>query len=277
MMNHYRLNFEGEREEAYLYDLYVTPQWCELFNQLIDAEVKLPKQGKILDAGCGTGGLAINLAASLGPISEIVGIDSSEERLVIARAKAGIKKLDQLTFQVGSLTALGLPADEFDLVIGDASLIPTKDLAAAFVELRRVAKPGAALVLTVATRGSFDEFFSIFWQGLHELDLIRYTAALEAIITERLTSFECERLAGKAGWRHVRSVTRKERFDYGSAEAFLSEPMLERYFFPDWFAILPDNPTRELLRQRLVQIINRERCEIDFDISIKATIIVGRK
>jgi hypothetical protein len=31
-----------------------SPQWRETFNELLDAELKLPDRGNVLDAGCGT-------------------------------------------------------------------------------------------------------------------------------------------------------------------------------------------------------------------------------
>src|SRR5206468_1560085 len=67
------------KEQAYLFDLYVVPQWREVFDRLVDEEVELPKAGKLLDAECGTGGYAIDLALRIGKKAEVVGVDASEE------------------------------------------------------------------------------------------------------------------------------------------------------------------------------------------------------
>jgi hypothetical protein len=45
-MNEQLISREDVREEAYLYDLYVSPQWRETFNELLDAELKLPDRGR---------------------------------------------------------------------------------------------------------------------------------------------------------------------------------------------------------------------------------------
>lgn len=265
------------KEEAFLYDLYIAPQWGEAFHELVDAELKLPKDAVVLDAGCGTGGLALGLASSLGSRSSTLGIDPSAERIEIARAKAQLKKLDRLTFQTGSIDATGLASDQFDLVIGDATMWPSERIPDVLAELHRVARPGGKLVLLLTTRGSFDEFFSLYWESLHELGLDRYTEELEKLITARLTPSEYEQMARSGGWQRVRSVTRKERFDYSDGAAFLSAPLFARYFLPDWLSLVADEREREDVRYTLINLIDRERHEMDFDVSIKATILLGQK
>jgi ubiquinone/menaquinone biosynthesis C-methylase UbiE len=276
-MNEQLINHEDLREEAYLYDLYVSPQWRETFNELLDAEIKLPDRGNVLDAGCGTGDFALSLALRLGPDASVIGVDPSEERLSIARAKAALKNVDHLSFRTGTLTALGLPGDEFDLVVSDASMLPVSELQAAFAELTRAARARATVALALTTRGSFDEFFSIYWEGLYELGLLEYSPGLEAMITERHTVSDVEQVARLAGLKNVRSVTSKQRFDFLDAAAFFSSPIIERYFLPGWFELLPDDGTRQRMRRTLAAIIDRERHHLDFDVSIKATIAIGQK
>jgi ubiquinone/menaquinone biosynthesis C-methylase UbiE len=265
------------KELAYLYDLFVTPIWREAFDQIVDQEVKLPREGKILDAGCGTGGYAIALSAKLGAKAEVVGIDSCAERLELARAKASVHKLSNVSFTQGSMSALGCADQEFDLVIGDVSLLGPEEIRPTLAELVRVAKPGATVVLKLSTRGSFDEFFSIYWEALHDLGLEEFTPRLEELITERLTVSQVEELAAQAGLKHVRSVTRKERFDSQDAQTFLTSPLIEDYFLHHWLQILPDQLTRERVRAALVRIIDEERHQMDFDVSIKATLLIGKK
>lgn len=127
------------REMAYLYDLYVAPGWREAFDQMVDGEIELPKEGKFLDAECGTGSYAIDMAVRGGAKTEVVGVDSCPERLALARGKAEVKKVNRIGFHQGSLRSLRLPDDEFDLVIGDASMLSPSEIAPAMAELARVA------------------------------------------------------------------------------------------------------------------------------------------
>ena len=85
------------------------------------------------------------------------------------------------------------------MVIGDASMLPTGEVGAAFRELTRVARPGATVALKLTTRGSFDEFFSIYWEALHDIGLEELTPQLEGLITERLTVTQSKESAAAAG------------------------------------------------------------------------------
>src|SRR6185295_4649763 len=110
-------------EMAYVYDLYIVPVWREIFDQMVEDEITLPPEGKILDAECGTGGYAVEMSAKLGAKAEVIGVDSSQERLELARAKAAVQYLKHINFAPGSLDALGQADEDFDLVIGDASMM----------------------------------------------------------------------------------------------------------------------------------------------------------
>ena len=262
---------------AYIYDLYVAPVWTEAFDQMVDEEVELPETGRFLEAGCGTGGYAIDLAIRGGAKTEVVGVDQSLEKLLLARGKAEVKKVENVEFREGSLQSLQFDEEEFDLVIGDASMLTPAEIGAALAELTRVAKKDGTVILKLTTRGSFDEFFSIYWESLYNLELLDYTPQLEGLITERLTVSDAERLAMDSGLYDVRSVTRKERFDYSDGSEFFNAPLIETFFLNDWLAILPDDEARRKVREQIERIIEEERHKMDFDVSIKATLIIATK
>jgi len=265
------------KEMAYLYDLYIAPRWSEAFDQMVDDEVELPNEGRFLNAGCGTGGYAIDMALRGGAKTEVVGVDPSSEKLMLARGKVEVKKVENVEFQEGSLLSLKFNDEEFDLVIGDASMLQPSEIGPALVELSRVAKRDAMVVLKLTTRGSFDEFFSIYWEALYNLGLLEYTPQLEGLITERLTVSDAEQISIDAGLKHVRSVTSKERFDFGDGKEFFEAPLIETFFLDGWLALLPDEETRRKLIEQSMKIIDEDRHKMDFDVSIKATLIIGQK
>jgi ubiquinone/menaquinone biosynthesis C-methylase UbiE len=266
-----------ERELAYRYDLFITPDWRERFDLLLNKNIKLPAEGRILDVNCGTGSHAIEMAERMKGKGEVVGIDPDAERVEIARAKALVKKAGGVAFDRGIATSLPFEGDEFDMVIGDVSMLHADEVEDVLSEMARVAREDARVVLKLATHGSFDEFFSIYWEALHDADLVEEVwADLEALINERITVSDAEAMARNVGLRDVESFCSKEEFLYETGEEFVSAPLIADAFLSDWLAVVPED-RRDDLRGRVVELIERERHDAPFDVSIKATVITGTK
>ncbi|HEX8090087.1 MAG TPA: class I SAM-dependent methyltransferase, partial [Blastocatellia bacterium] len=202
-----------DRELAYRYDLFITPDWRDRFDTLINESVKIPLEGRILDVNCGTGAHAIEMAERMRGLGEVIGVDPSAERVDIARAKAQAKKIDDVTFEQGSAAYLRFESHEFDAVIGDASMLATDEIEDVLDEMIRVAQPDAQVILKVVTRGSFDEFFSIYWEALLDVGMAdEVWGKLEALINGRATVSDVEKMAEEAGLREVQIFNSKEEF-----------------------------------------------------------------
>lgn len=265
------------KELAFRFDLFIAPDWRDRFDTLLNENVTLPAEGEILDVNCGTGSHAIELAERLRDKGLVIGIDSSAERVAIARAKALVIKLDDVRFQEVAGSELPFESDRFDAVIGDASMLPFGDIQPLLAEMLRVAQHDAPVILKLTTHGSFDDFFSFYWEALHETgmdDAVR--SALEGLINERFTISGAELMAQRSGMRNVESFFSKEEFSYESAQEFLESPLIDDYFLSDWLKIVPEQLRREV-RSRLVSVIDRERNNAEFEVSIKATVIKGVK
>ena len=111
-----------DKELAFLHDLYVAPDWGERFAALIDEHVQLPKSGHALYVAAGTGGHALAIKERAGLDLTLIGVDESEARLALARAKAAATKLNEVTeFRAAQLEALAFEDEGFEIVLGDAS------------------------------------------------------------------------------------------------------------------------------------------------------------
>ena len=97
---------------------------------------------KIIDVGCGTGELALALAAKLGTRASVVGVDRNDKSLAVARERARKWKINNVIFKHVDLTKDKLPNGFFDFVfsIGVIHHIPeTKKM---FDKLVKITKTG---------------------------------------------------------------------------------------------------------------------------------------
>jgi ubiquinone/menaquinone biosynthesis C-methylase UbiE len=264
-----------DKELAFLQDLFIAPDWGERFAELIDEHVKLPDEGKALYAASGTGSHAMALQERAGSKVEFLCVDENAECLELAQAKATATR-EQPQFTQTRLDSLALPDNEFDLVVGNASLVSSQRVRKMFSEMVRVAGPGAMIALTLPTASSFGEFFSIYWEALHNTGLTERESDVEQLITELPTVSDVERMAEDEGLRDVTTWTRIEEFDYESGEQFLNSPLVSEFLMPAWLALVPENMRADLSRE-ISRLINEERHEAEFALSVKATLVVGQK
>lgn len=99
----------------------------------------LPRRAAVLDAGCGTGRVAVELARRG---HDVVGADSDPSMLAVARGHGGVRWLD------ADLATLDLP-DRFDLVVAAGNVVVFLAPGSEPEVVRRLAahlRPGGLLV-----------------------------------------------------------------------------------------------------------------------------------
>ncbi len=264
-----------EKELAFLHDLFIAPDWGERFAELIDKHVKLPKEGKTLYVAVGTASHALALHERAGKKVEFLCLDENEECLELARAKAGATS-QQVEFRRVTLEELPSPDNHYDLVLGNASLVPPKRVTKMFREMARVAATGAQVVLAVPTASSFGEFFSIYWEAMHNQGLMDHEAGVEHLILELPSVSDIEEIADDEGLTAVESWTSIEEFDFESGEQFLNSPLVSEFLMQTWLASAPEESRAKLMKE-ITRLINDERHEAEFSLSVKATLVVGQK
>jgi ubiquinone/menaquinone biosynthesis C-methylase UbiE len=233
-------NRKSDKELAFLHDLFIAPDWGERFSELIDEHIKLPAEGEALYIAAGTGGHALALHERAGEKLELLCVDENPECMELARAKATATS-DKVIFDTAQFDRLSLKDNRFDIVIGNASLVSRQRVRKMFSEIVRVAAPGATIALTLPTYSSFGEFFSIYWEALHNNGLLDHESDVEQLITELPTVSDIEQLAENEGLTEVESWTRIEEFDFESGEQFLNSPLVAEFLIHDWLALVPED------------------------------------
>jgi ubiquinone/menaquinone biosynthesis C-methylase UbiE len=268
---------KSEKELAYLHELYVATDWGERFAVLVDQHVKLPDEGRALYVASGTGAHALALAVRAPQEVTLVCVDESEERLELARAKSAVVKSDKVEFRHAQLEALAFEDEAFDFVLGDASLVAPERLPEVLAEMVRVAAPGATVALSVVTASSFGEFFSVYWEALGGAGYDEQAGEVGSFIKELPTVSEVEALASREALEGVESWTSIEEFDFPSGREFLDAPLVSDFLLGRWLGSLPDDEARASVLEEVARIIDEDRHEGVFSLSVKATVVVGRK
>jgi ubiquinone/menaquinone biosynthesis C-methylase UbiE len=267
---------KSDKELAFLYDLYVATDWGERFAELIDKHIVLPKKGSMLYVASGTGGHALAMQERAGNHLTLACVDENEECLELGRAKAMAVRADP-EFSRSQLEALSFEDDQFDLVVADASLVAVERLPEMLSEMVRVAAPGATVALSLPTYSSFGEFFSVYWEALRTLSVEDHERDVESLITELPTIAAVEAIAIREGLDNVASWMQIEEFNYESGEEFLNAPLITDFLLKRWLESLPEEISLADVSKEIERIIDAERQDMDFTLSVKATVIAGRK
>ena len=122
-----------------------------------------------LDACCGTGDLAFELAARVGPEGRVIGSDFSEAMLDLAREKAAERGAGSVRFEWGDALELSYDDASFDAVTVGFGVRNLADLDRGLREMHRVLKPGGRAVIleiTQPTRPPLSTFYSLWFDRI---------------------------------------------------------------------------------------------------------------
>jgi release factor glutamine methyltransferase len=135
--NHEPIAYITGRKEFYKLDLTVSPATLiprPETEHLVDEALRILKDtntapAKVADIGCGSGAIALALAANISQLT-VDAVDLSPEALEVAKANAKKLKLsDKITFWQGNLTQ-PLENKRFDLICANLPYIPDSEMAA---------------------------------------------------------------------------------------------------------------------------------------------------
>jgi SAM-dependent methyltransferase len=189
--------------------------------------LRLSPGQRVLDFGCGSGEPALQIARWIGPRGKVVGLDVAAPMLEIARRRAHLLGIDNVTFRRGDIARLPLRGP-FDRVCSRFGIMFVDDVPRALDHARRALKPGGRAVLSV-------------WGPLERNPALTLTMkAIQPFLETPPPDFEhspnpmrlarpglLPRLMRAAGFREVRVAHVPTYAAYPDAEFYVSS-MLER-------------------------------------------------
>lgn len=132
-------------------------------------EAVAPATGeRVLDVGCGAGASSLALAARVGRVGQVLGVDISEA--LIDRARALAPQDTPALFRVADASRAELPEGAFDILFSRFGVMFFDDPTGAFAHLRRALRPGGRVAF-------------VCWRGVAENDWVRLPmGALKSIV-----------------------------------------------------------------------------------------------
>ena len=145
---------------------------------------------QVLDVGCGTGTLALEVARHVGTAGRVAGIDPSPQQISRARAKAARRLPTE--FQIGVIEQLPFPDQTFDVVLSTIMMhhLPAPLKRQGLAEIARVLKPGGRMIIADFThkqdRAGRATRFHAGGSRMHELAALVKDAGFDQLETEEM-------------------------------------------------------------------------------------------
>jgi ubiquinone/menaquinone biosynthesis C-methylase UbiE len=155
----------------------------------------------VLDVGCGTGALALEVQRRVGATGHVYGIDPGEEQIARARAKAAQRHIP-VAFQIGVIEQIAFPDQTFDVVFSTLMMhhLPEPLKRQGLAEIARVLKPGGRLVIADFTRRQERQGraarFHAGGSSLHDLVTLVQDAGFTQVETEELPPIQFSAFPG---------------------------------------------------------------------------------
>jgi phosphatidylethanolamine/phosphatidyl-N-methylethanolamine N-methyltransferase len=172
------------------------------------AHLSLEPDDRVLEVGIGTG---LNLPL-YPPSCPLTGIDLSQEMLDKAVERVQTLAMPNVTLKVMDATSLDFGDNEFDKAVATYTISAVPDPVAVLREMRRVVKPGGAIVILNHFRserrvtGRFEDLVApictrLGWKSNLPLTPLLKEVGLTPELVEKVNMFN--------GWRLVKCINRK--------------------------------------------------------------------
>jgi len=215
---------EKQERLARVYDAEVGPVFGQRFADLVLGAVETRPGARVVEVGCGTGALTVELARRFDARSRITAID---EAPFVAQARAKLGSDARVTFGVGPASPLALPDASADVAVSNLAAAEEAEPGRAVRELARVLAPGGQALVTTILRGSWAEFLDIYRDVLLENGTPDSVAALDRHVAAMPDGATALAWLEQAGLGDIELQVKRWEILFKSAREFFFAPLVE--------------------------------------------------
>lgn len=210
------------------------PLWSAPFGLWVLDRVPLSSQQTVLDLGSGTGFLTIELAERCGPGATVIAVDPWSAAMQRLRRKIAQRNLTNIRLLEQDAATITLPDGSVDVILSNLGVNNFDRPADIMRVCRRVAKPGATILLTTNLIGHMSEFYAAYAAVLVRTNQSDRLVKLEAHIQHRATESSLTSLLQEGGFTVDEVVHDSFRLRFATGTALLRHFFIRLGFMPAW-------------------------------------------
>jgi ubiquinone/menaquinone biosynthesis C-methylase UbiE len=243
------------------------PLWSAPFGLRLLETIKLKKNMKVLDIGCGLGFPLIELSQRLGKSSRVYGIDPWQKAIERARLKAKVYNISNVEIVEGYAEKMPFENGFFELIVSNNGINNVEDIQQTLKECYRVCKTGAQMVFTLNLQDTMIEFYRVFEETLQEENLHSEIAKMkEQIYAKRKPLEEIEALVKTSGFSIIKVVHDVFNIKFVDGTSMFNHYLIKYWFLPGWKDVLKEEDMVSIFDK--VETKLNQHAEINREISL---------
>jgi len=260
-----------------VYDQEIVPIWGRPFSDLLRKYMPLPLTGTVLEVGCSSGYLSIELANFLAENSRIIALEPFQELLDIAfHKREDVILQKKVFFQHHFLETFRFADGVFSSIFSNLALFYVENPDHLLRELLRLLKPKGKSYFTLPLRGSFQSFFSTVKQHVLLRGEDEVAQQIDLLELGFPTPEEVLHLFNHAGFAELSLNVAPFQMIFEDTDLLIDSPFIRSHFIDEWKPYLKElSPEQFCLELKI--LFNEQKQSNKLALAIQAGCVQAAK